>query len=68
MKPTKISRTHSRYHKFEQHDGNGFAIIEIDEGDVTKATVLDANMTREAADARIDSLRADERIAIGGAS
>jgi hypothetical protein len=55
----------SRYHRFKQHDGKGYGILVIDEHDVTKATVLHANMTWDTAADHLDALRTGERLARG---
>jgi len=56
----------SRYHRFRQHDGKGFGILVIDEQDVTKATVLHADLTDDDSRGRVDAYRACERRPIRG--
>lgn len=57
----------SRYHRCKQTDGRGYMIVELHDGDPTKATVLHANMTEATSRDHLVALRYGERQARGQA-
>lgn len=51
----------SRYYRFTQHDGRGCGILRLDAIGSNKATVVDANLTEDEAEARLAAYRREEQ-------
>ena len=53
----------SRYHRFKQDDGKGFGILRLDAIGGNEATIVDANLTEDAARELLAAYRREEHAA-----